>query len=442
MLPPERQILITGAGVVSPVGIGFDAFLDGLAAGRQAPLVPLSEWSAQDSPEAEERPPSDARGFAIPDFDPRALLPGVKGLRGMSRTAHLACASVALALDELSIPVEKYDPTGEGAPGARAAVGGDRIGLVGGTVYGNVESVGRFGLEVEVKGPRFVDAMLFPNTVLNSAAGFASIAFGLTALNSTVSAGPATGLSALAYASRLLKRRKADRILAGAYEELSPWIYRGFEAEGRLAQVEGPTAGRPLPFGQDRAGTALGEGAALLCLESGASVQARGGAEECTVIAGLAEAYAGGGDLTATYGQVIARALDAAELEPGDLGAAFTAASGERDFDALEARALREVLGDAISRVPLVPLKAILGETSGAHGALAVAAAHGAILGGRLPHLPDYALDPSLGRDRLTGPGGALEGGVLGELAPVLVACAGRSGSCAALVLRRARVIP
>jgi hypothetical protein len=63
-------------------------------------------------------------------------------------------------------------------------------------------------------------------------------------------------------------------------------------------------------------------------------------------------------------------------------------------------------------------------------------------LGGRLPHLPDYALDPSLGRDRLTGPGGALEGGVLGELAPVLVACAGRSGSCAALVLRRARVIP
>jgi 3-oxoacyl-[acyl-carrier-protein] synthase II len=96
---------------------------------------------------------------------------------------------------------------------------GGEIGLVGGTVYGNVGSVGRFVREVETEGPRFVDAMLFPNTVLNSPAGFASIAFSLTALNSTVNAGPATGLAALAYAARLLRRGRAASSLA---YELSP----------------------------------------------------------------------------------------------------------------------------------------------------------------------------------------------------------------------------
>jgi 3-oxoacyl-[acyl-carrier-protein] synthase II len=418
----DLDIVITGAGVVAPVGIGLVAATDGLASSRDA-LVPMDGTIPPDSTLARTPAPEwsfsrPATAFAVADFDPHALLPGVKGLKSMSRTAQLACAAAALALADATLP------SGDDA--------GDEIGIVGGTVYGNVGSVARFVHEVETEGPRFVDAMLFPNTVLNSPAGFASIAFNLTGLNSTVNAGPATGLAALAYAVRLLKRGRAKVILAGAYEELSPWLYLGFEAEGRLAPAAGRGGGRPLPYGRDRQGTQLGEGAALLCLETRAGARARG-ASPHTQIAGLAEAYAAGGDLARSYAAVIRRVLLSAEVEPAELGAAFVAASGEKEFDRLEARALREALGPAaFERVPLVPLKAWIGETSGAHGALAAAAAHGALVRDLLPQLPEYPLDPEIGRDHLAG--AVVPGALAGK--PVLVACAGQSRSLAAIVLR------
>jgi len=413
MARSDLDIVITGAGVVTPVGVGLTATIERLAS-PQEPGVAVNRGMPQYSGSA------PAATFAIADFDPHALLPGVKGLKNMSRTAQLACAAAALALADASLPA------GEGA--------GDEVGIVGGTVYGNVGSVARFVHEVETEGPRFVDAMLFPNTVLNSPAGFASIAFNLTGLNSTVNAGPATGLAALAYAARLLRRGRAKTILAGAYEELSPWLYLGFEAEGRLAPAAGAAGGRPLPYGRDRQGTGLGEGAALLCLETRASARARG-ASPRTVIAGLAQGYAAAGDLARCYAGVIRRALAEAEVEPAQVGAAFVAASGEEEFDLIEGRALSEALGrPAFERVPLVPLKAWIGETSGAHGALAAAVAHGVLVGERLPRIPAYPLDPALGRATLGGADG--QAWVAGK--PVLVACAGRSRSLAALILTTA----
>lgn len=416
----DRDIVITGAGVVAAVGVGIDAYIEGLATGRDA-LGIMDGLEMPDS--AGGSAAASVPAFAVTAFDAHALLPGVKGLRNMSRTAQLACAAAELALADAGLP------RGEGS--------GVTIGLVGGTVYGNVGSVGRFVREVETEGPRFVDAMLFPNTVLNSAAGFASIAFNLTALNSTVNAGPATGVAALGYAARLLRRGRAQSILAGAYEELSPWLHLGFLAEGRLAPIAGAANGRPLPYGRDRQGTVLGEGAALLCLEMGAGAAARG-VEKKTVIAGLAEGYAARGDLVGTYAGAIRRALAEARVEPDGLGAAFVAASGDREFDLIEARALREALGvDASVRVPLVPIKARVGETSGAHGALAAAAAHGLLVAGRSFRPPEYPLDPSIGRASLAGSRAGEASAPFIE-GPVLVACAGRSRSVAAMVLRRA----
>ncbi len=399
---------MTGAGVVSPLGIGVEAL-------TAAPASDSDTLGAINGVEA-QNPAGDAGdAFVIADFDPHLLLPGVKGLKSMSRTAQLACAAAELALGEARLS---------------AAEGrGDSIGFVGGTVYGNVGSVGRFVHEVETEGPRFVDAMLFPNTVLNSAAGFASIAFSLTALNSTVNAGPATGLAALGYAARLLRRGRARAIVAGAYEELSPWLHLGFQAEGRLATGASGAAGRPLPFGRDRRGTVLGEGAALLVLETREGAEERGATAE-TALAGLAEGYAAGGNLERCMSSIIRRALDSAETEAADVGAVFVAASGDREFDLIEASALRDALGrDAFTRVTLVPLKALVGETSGAHGALAAAAAHRFISNGTLPRIPDYPLDPALGRSSLRG---EANGGA------ALITCAGKSSSVAAAVLRRA----
>jgi 3-oxoacyl-[acyl-carrier-protein] synthase II len=379
VIPSAGHLGIASCGVVSAVGVGWEAMARALVEGRSgvAPAALFDTRALRCHTAAEIR-----------DFDPHAFLAG-KPLRGMSRSAHLACSAVSLAL-------------GDG--GVAGAVGGScadpaRTGIVAGTVYGNVNSVVRFDVESQREGPRFVDATLFPNTVINSPAGFASIYFNIAGSNTTISGGISSSFAAIDYAAGLLASGSVDSVLAGGFEELSQWVYLGLHNGGRLAGSRAGDSENGTPFDRRRTGFVLGEGAAFVRLVRPETVQS-GGRAPLAWIAGRGSAFVPGrlgepeavdaGEVREAMARAMREAIAAAHLSPADVDVVWASASGSRPQDALEAAALGDVFGPRAEQIPIAAAKGSLGECFGASGALQIAGALLTLREGLVPPTPGF----------------------------------------------------
>ncbi|MFF9571362.1 beta-ketoacyl synthase N-terminal-like domain-containing protein [Streptomyces sp. NPDC014685] len=223
---PAQDLVVSGWAVSSPYGLGREGFTTGLHEGRTA-LTGL---------DGEQWPVPYERAGLITGFDIRAVL-GRKGTRSMDRVTAIAATTVGMLLEEYATgPADDAEHTG----------------LVLGT-SGSVQSIMDFTRDALTgKAPYLVDPAKFPNTVMNCPTGHSAIRHTLKGPNVTVSAGAATGLLALNYASRLLRGGHAGALLAGAAEEFS--LQRA-----RLEQAADHHGGEAGP---------LGEGAALFLLES------------------------------------------------------------------------------------------------------------------------------------------------------------------------------
>ncbi len=240
----ERTVVITGIGVLSSAGIGKEAFWQGLLRGKEA----ISEISLFDT--------SDLRchkAGEIVAFEPEPFL-GRRGLKYLDRSTQLAGAATSLALADVGIASESASEL--------------EIGLVLGTAFGSLDSISRFDQEAYREGPRYVRPMDFPKTVINSPAGHTAIKFGLSGLNATISTGLVSSLHAIKYATDCIAIKQADIVLAGGVEELCMASYMGFDKLHLLAGTRPGTPEKAAPFDRRRHGIVLGEGAALLVLES------------------------------------------------------------------------------------------------------------------------------------------------------------------------------
>jgi 3-oxoacyl-[acyl-carrier-protein] synthase II len=207
---------IVGWSVLSPLGTGRRAFADGLRGGRPR--------------------------RRLPDLDLAALV-GDKSTRVLDRMTLMVIATTGMVLREHS------DRLGD-------ALGS--VGLVLGTNTGSVASTTAFVQDTFTQErPYFVNPTLFPNTVMNGAAGHTAIWHGLTGLNSTVSSGHLTGFAALRYAYRMVRSGYAETLLVGCVEELSAPVAA---ASGRLRRVDGRPGGR-----------APGEGCAVFLVSAAGS---------------------------------------------------------------------------------------------------------------------------------------------------------------------------
>ncbi|MBI3933591.1 MAG: hypothetical protein HY316_02800 [Acidobacteria bacterium] len=348
----NSRIVITGAGVISPIGAGLADFEKALYAGASG-LVPSRLLAGIATP-----PPVVAE---IRDFTPQQWL-GNKGIRVLDRTARLLCvaAQMALAASGFERPA-----TPEAAPEADL-----EMGLVCGTMFGSIHSITAFDWSGLEDGPNLVNPMDFPNTVINSAAGQTAIKFKLGGINTTICAAQASSLYALHYATEFLRLGRARTLLAGGVEELSEEASLGFKKNGILS-----AAGVALPFAPSRDGAVLGEGAALMVLES-AEIARERGAQPWAEIAGFGCAQ----DARSTRAfqlsaegatSVIEIALESAGIGANQIACIIAAASGSRPGDAMEARALKNVFGSRLAEIPLCAPKAALGESLGAAGAMA-----------------------------------------------------------------------
>jgi 3-oxoacyl-[acyl-carrier-protein] synthase II len=231
------SVVVTGVGVVSPIGVGVPAFFDALSAGRSA-VAP------DDAPGV----PASAR---VGDFGARQQI-APASLRRMPRLSQLV---IVAAKEALAAAAPPYDAA--------------RLGVVLGTGLGTLHETITFIEGYLDGGPAAASPLLFPSSVMNAAAGQLAIECKLRGVNSTVNHRDASPLGALALAADLLELGRADAIVCGAADELCAATLDGYALLGRPA----PSL---RPYDAARAGLVPGESAAMVVLEREADARRRG----------------------------------------------------------------------------------------------------------------------------------------------------------------------
>lgn len=351
----QEPIAVTGIGVVSAAGVGLDRLKE-LLDGRIAP-PPATE-------EAESYPPLAVRPtpeLQLTDYVPR------KGTRRLDRMAGLAVITSKLAL----------------ASAGRAGVDElrERTGVTVGTSTGSVRSLCEIATETLGQDePYNISPSRFPNTVLNSCAGQIAIWNSLKAVNATVAGGHASSASAIRYGRNAIRHGRADSMLVGGIEELSPQLAWAWHGSGQLTEQ-----------------AALGEGCALLVTERRDVVGDR------PVLAELLAADTGhcgpGASLARGLAATITRALAHGGVAAEEIDVVSLGAGAQIGARRIEQQGVRLALGfDA----ELLRPSDVLGECYSAGGALQVAALLARWSDGERP-AERHALVTSLGRDGSVG---------------------------------------
>lgn len=352
-------VVVTGIGVVSPLGCSLAELTSRFAAGESA-------VAALDVPGLD-----GARGAIVADIPLGRVPPAVQRRLGrFDRISRLFLSASCLAVEAADLDMSAEDS--------------ERVGLSFGTGLGCLLSNAAYNERLVEGGPAAASPQLFAYTVSSAAAGEASIALGMRGANVTMHAGLAAGLQAVGYGADLIRLGKADVVLAGGADALGPALLHGLDAMALLKR------GAATPFGALAPGIVPGEAAVVVVLESVAHATARGARPWAVV-----EGYAAGFEPTLPHtdrkadGLVAAlrRALGASGRSASEIGVVICSAHGTA-LDAIELAALAEVCArDRGSPLLLAP-KGSVGECFGASGALGLALAVG-VLDTRSPGLAD-----------------------------------------------------
>jgi len=340
-------------GLVTPLGIGRKAFASNLFSGVGG-IRPIEGF---DTTPFKSHLAGEVRHFSPMDFI------SARTLRRMDRLSQMVTASACMALDDAGI-----DPDGSKR---------NRIGIAMGTAFGATDVATQFAGTLFTEGPRRVNPILVPNTVMNAPAGHAAIELGLRGINTTVNHREASAETAIAYAANQIRQGRADVLLAGGGDILSPFFFTVLERFKALSPQDcSKEAARP--FDRRRNGPVAGEGTGLLCLESLESARSRGATIYCEIVGwGLSGAPAPTNDWPDDpAGPMLAmqKAMAMAGVRPADIDTVSAAASGGIKSDRLEARAL-ELIFNGDRQPAVTAIKGALGEAFASGGMRAAAMA-------------------------------------------------------------------
>jgi 3-oxoacyl-[acyl-carrier-protein] synthase II len=411
----NTSVAITGLGVVSPIGIGRDAFWMALSAGKSG-IAPL--------PASEAKVPQLAA--QIPEFSARDYIRSGKLRRADALSRNIAAAArMALADAGLAHGLADAPPPP------------DRVGIVIGSALGNVHESVHYLERLFTKGPSLASPMAFPNLVLNAPASYAAMEIGCTGANLTVSQGEVSGEQAIAVAFDLIRAGRADVVLAGGGDELAGAVTAGYRDYYALSsQRGGPEWCSPYDVGRN--GVILGEGAAMLVFESMEHARQRRAAVYADLVDYVsfgvpAPAFdwpARAPTATARLQELLERRRGAG-LDSGGVDLVCGSANSSVRLDACEVDVLTRLFGEAAGRVALTSIKGAIGEF-GAAGALTAVAACLALRHGIVPPLCNMRRPPADTPFRF-----AARTAERRELRHALMTSMARGGSCIALLFQR-----
>ena len=366
-----RRVVVTGIGIVSPNGIGRRAFSEAIVEGRSGVgLIESFDTSGQAIKIAGE-----VKGFDVAPY----LGDHRKNLKVMSRAVQFAVGAGALAVEDSGLDPEKLDPARFGVCMGTGITPMDVAELVG-PISKGIGQDGGFDIG------RFAEAQsesMFPLWLLkhlpNMAAAHLSILHHAMGPNNTIVTACAAGTQAVGEAFRLIRRGDADVMLAGGCDSrLDPLMMVAYQAMKAVSVSTRPPSQVSRPFDGQRDGFVLGEGAAVLILESLSRAKRR----KATIYAEVT----GYGSSFDAYGitrpepegkgaaLAIQAALREARKDPADIDYINAHGTSTRLNDLMETVAVKRVFGHRAAKIPMSSQKSMVGHLIGASGALEAAA--------------------------------------------------------------------
>ncbi len=381
---PIRTV-VTGVGVISPIGIGNDAFWDSLMQGRSG-VGYLRAFSSENLP--------SKLAAEILDFDPIRYISNPKLLKVMSRDIQLGVAAASLAMQDAGLAAGWFNPDRLGV-----SFGAGRISTTPNELADAVESCTGAGQSFDYA--RFDESAIGQISPLwllrqlpNMPACHISIQFDARGPNNTITCRESSALLALAEAVGVIQRGAADCMIVGASSSnIHPVdIAKLSLFDGLSRRTDEPQrACRPFDF--DRDGTIVGEGAAAFVVER-YSFALRRRAKIYADILGVAAGCDGTGLLEGSGGTGLVRAIESAMrqsgLQPGDLGHINAHGKSTQRDDLVEARGLHRAFNSDAERIPVTALKSYFGHFDAGSGAVELAASLLALERGWLPMTLNY----------------------------------------------------
>lgn len=346
----KRRVVITGMGIVSPIGIGLEAYWEALRSGRSGAgrLTFFDVTSYTSHIDAE-----------VKDFEPEAFI-DKKNIRRMDRFAQFACAAAEMAIKDACLDA--------------GSVNKERVGIIVGSGIGGLWTIEEEHKVLKERGARRVSPFLIPRLISNIAPGEIAIRWGFTGPNYSVSSACATSNHAIGDALRLLRYGDADAIVAGGSESaITPLGFAGFCSARSLSCRNDAPEKASRPFDKDRDGFVMGEGAGVVILETLDHAQARG-ARIYAELAGYGatdDAYhitAPNPDAASAI-RAMQRALSDAEMAPEAVQYVNAHGTSTVLNDKTETKAIRAVFGKHADKLAVSSTKSMTGHLLGAAGA-------------------------------------------------------------------------
>ncbi len=366
------RAVVTGLGAVTPLGIGVNAFWDGMTAGRSG-IRHIEHFDASDL---------DVKiAGEVPGFEPKEFI-DAKMVRRMDRFAQFAVAASREAIADAGLEITDENR--------------DRVGVMMNTGGGGIPTIAHDVRVMQDSGPRRVSSLLIPLFAPNMASCQVAIAFGVHGPTVTSVAACAAGVQAFVDAVHLIERGDADVVITGGTEAgIIPVAIAGLSNMRALSKRNDEPEKASRPFDADRDGFVFSEGAAVAILESEEHAAKRGA---------NAIAYAHGGTYTSDAFHITAPdptgrgataamtgAMKRAEVDPNAVDYIAAHATSTNIGDIAETNAIKNAFGDHAREVSISANKSMLGHLLGAAGAVSSLACILAIRDGVIP--PTINLD-------------------------------------------------
>ena len=347
----ERRVVITGVGLVTPLGIGVDETWSGLCEGRSG----IGEITRFDTTEFTTKIAGQVDGFHAEDFMP------VKDAKRTETFIAYAVAGARMALENARLTIDEKN--------------GPRVGVITGCGLGGLQMLETTAHTVQQKGPKRCSPFFIPRLIGNMAPGMISIHLGAKGPNISVATACAAGAHAVGDACNTIKRGQADAMITGGVESvITPTCVAGFNAMKALSTRNDDPQKASRPFDRDRDGFVVGEGAGILILEELNHALERG----APILAEMA-GYGQSGDgyhMTSPSpdGDGMIRcmqaALDDAGITSESIGYINAHGTSTPLNDLYETRAIKKVMGAAAGKVAVSSTKSMTGHLLGGAGGI------------------------------------------------------------------------
>ncbi len=346
-----RRVVVTGMGMVTPVGIGVEESWRSICEGRSG-IGPVTKFDASSFP---SKIAAEVKGFKPEEFMEK------KKIRHFDTFIHFAIASARMAMEDSGLKINENNR--------------DRVGCVTGSGIGGLPMIEHFHKVLLEKGPKRISPFFIPGIIANMVAGEIAIEFGARGPNTSITTACAASAHAIGESFRLIREGRADVMITGGSEAvITPLAFGGFCAMHALSQRNDEPEKASRPFDLKRDGFVMGEGAGILILEELNHARERGAKIYAEILGyGMSsDAYHVAAPDPTAIGAIncMKMALEDAGIKPEDVNYINAHGTSTKLNDEVETKAIKALFKDHAYKVSISSTKSMTGHLLGGAGAI------------------------------------------------------------------------